>query len=174
MSDIFSAKLKELNQTFETDSPELELTVRDHQLGLEGYVVVWNSAPGKKSNLGPFGKGGTRITPNLSLDEIKMLAKRMALKNAAAGLYMGGAKSGIKADPDEKNFEVKYRRFVQLIKPILRENGGIFGGLGFDIGARPVHPKWACDELKSFKSFTGKPLEMGGTDYDKEGIAGLG
>jgi glutamate dehydrogenase/leucine dehydrogenase len=103
-----------------------------------------------------------------------MLANRMALKNAAAGLPLGGAKSGLKADPDAPGFEEKYRRFVSLAKPYLHENGGIFGGFGFDIGARPIHPTWACDELKSTRSFTGKPLDMGGTDYDKEGVAGLG
>jgi glutamate dehydrogenase (NAD(P)+) len=60
------------------------------------------------------------------------------------------------------------------MKPHLHEFGGAYGGFGFDIGARPIHPKWICDELKSTRSFTGKPVEMGGTDYDKEGIAGLG
>ena len=103
-----------------------------------------------------------------------MLARTMALKNAAAGLPLGGAKSGLKANPDEEGFEKKYRRFAQLMKPHLHENGGKYGGFGFDIGARPIHPLWISDELKSTRSFTGKTVEMGGTDYDKEGIAGLG
>lgn len=173
-TDQFFSELERREKEFASALPELELTVRDSQLGVEGYVVVWNSAPGARGPLGPCGKGGTRITPAVTLDEIKMLAKIMALKNAAAGLAMGGAKSGIRADPDEPNFEVKYRRFVDLVKPVLRENGGIFGGFGFDIGARPIHPRWVCDQLKSLGSFTGKPLDMGGTDYDREGIAGLG
>jgi glutamate dehydrogenase (NAD(P)+) len=50
----------------------------------------------------------------------------------------------------------------------------VFGGFGFDIGGRPEHALWACDELQSSRCFTGKPLHMGGTDYDREGIAGLG
>src|SRR5262249_52219072 len=58
--------------------------------------------------------------------------------------------------------------------PLLHENGGVFGGFGFDIGARPEQALWACDELQSTRCFTGKPLHMGGTDYDREGIAGLG
>jgi glutamate dehydrogenase/leucine dehydrogenase len=103
-----------------------------------------------------------------------MLARTMALKNAAAGLPLGGAKSGLKANPDAPDFEKTYRRFAQLMKPHLHEFGGKYGGFGFDIGARPIHPKWICDELKSTRSFTGKPVDMGGTDYDKEGIAGLG
>lgn len=103
-----------------------------------------------------------------------MLAQRMALKNAAAGLPMGGAKSGLRADPDAPGFERMYRRFARLVSPNLLENGGVFGGFGFDIGARPEHPMWICDELQSLRCFTGKPLEMGGTDYDREGVAGLG
>ena len=170
----FQDELGRLEALFSVQRPELELTVRDAAAGVEGYVVVWNSAPGKHGPLGPCGKGGTRITPTVSIDEITMLAQRMALKNAAAGLAMGGAKSGLKGDPDSAGFEKRYRRFVQLIRPILREHGGIFGGLGFDMGARPEHPIWACEELGSGRSFTGKPLRMGGTDYDREGIAGLG
>ena len=170
----FQDELARLEALFSVQRPELELTVRDPGLGVEGFVVVWNSAPGKLGPLGPCGKGGTRITPSVSIDEVTMLAQRMEMKNAAAGLAMGGAKSGLKGDPDSPGFEKKYRRFVQLIKPILREHGGIFGGLGFDIGARPEHPIWACLELGSGSSFTGKPLQMGGTDYDREGIAGLG
>ncbi len=170
----FDAQLAELEKKFQSNGPELQLTVRDNDLGLEGYVVVWNSAPGCRGPLGPCGKGGTRISPTVSLEEVKMLAQRMALKNAAAGLAMGGAKSGLKADPDAPDFEKRYRRFAQLVKPILLENGGIFGGFGFDIGARPEHPRWICDELKTLRCFTGKPLDLGGTDYDREGVAGLG
>lgn len=172
--ETFLGRLERLERELVAQRPELELTVRDQTLGVEGFVVVWNSGPGKAGPLGPCGKGGTRITPTVSLAEVTMLAQRMALKNAAAGLPMGGAKSGLRGDPDAPGFETIYRRFVQLVRPILCENGGIFGGFGFDIGARPEHAVWACDELGSGRSFTGKPLRLGGTDYDREGIAGLG
>ena len=148
--------------------------MRDPTLGVEGYVVVWNTGISVGGPLERCGKGGTRITPGVSLDEVKMLARTMALKNAAAGLPLGGAKSGLKLDPDAPGFERQYRRFVRLCAPLLRENGGVFGGFGFDIGGRPEQALWACDELKSTRCFTGKPLHMGGTDYDREGIAGLG
>jgi glutamate dehydrogenase (NAD(P)+) len=170
----FHAELKELTQFFGAMQPELEVTVRDPALGVEGYVVVWNTGISVGGPLERSGKGGTRITPNVTLDEVKMLARTMALKNAAAGLPLGGAKSGLKLDPSAPGFEKQYRRFVRLCAPLLHENGGPFGGFGFDIGARPEHALWACDELKSTRSFTGKPLNMGGTDYDREGIAGLG
>src|SRR6202165_2409847 len=95
----FYAELKTLEDHFEAMAPELEVTLRDSALGVEGYVVVWNTGI---SIGGPFercGKGGTRITPQVSLDEVKMLARTMALKNAAASLPLGGAKSGLKLDP---------------------------------------------------------------------------
>ena len=170
----FDARLKTLRDSFEAMQPELEVTVRDPALGVEGYVVVWNTGISVGGPLERSAKGGTRITPNVTLDEVKMLARTMALKNAAAGLPLGGAKSGLKLDPAAAGFEQQYRRFVQLCTPFLHENGGPFGGFGFDIGARPEHALWACDELQSTRSFTGKPLSMGGTDYDREGIAGLG
>ena len=170
----FTKRFSEYEKAFDALQPELELTVRDPSLGVEGYVVVWSTLASKGGVLGRIGKGGTRISPQVSCDEVKMLARIMTLKNAAAGLPLGGAKSGIKADPDSPGFERVYRRFVSLVKPILHEHGGIFGGFGFDVGARPLHAHWACDELQSLRSFTGKPVEMGGTDYDREGIAGLG
>ncbi|MGC8461379.1 MAG: Glu/Leu/Phe/Val family dehydrogenase [Candidatus Dormibacteria bacterium] len=170
----FLDELTHLEEKFASLSPELELTVRDSEMGVKGFVVVWNTQASIGGPLGRVGKGGTRITPSVHLDEIKMLSRIMTLKNAAAGLPLGGAKSGLVGNPDEPGFERKYRRFVEMVKPILKENGGIFGGFGFDLGARPEHVKWACDELGSLKSFTGKPVEMGGTDYDNEGIAGLG
>ena len=170
----FRAELEALRSWFEAMQPELEVTLRDPALDLEGYVVVWNTGISAGGPLAGCAKGGTRITPDASLDEVKMLARTMALKNAAAGLPLGGAKSGLKLDPSAPGFEKRYRRFVRLCAPLLHENGGPFGGFGFDIGARPEHALWACDELKSTRSFTGKPAHMGGTDYDREGIAGLG
>ena len=170
----FHAELKALVDAFEPMQPELEVTVRDPALSVEGYVVVWNTGISVGGPLERCGKGGTRITPQVSLQEVALLARTMALKNAAAGLPLGGAKSGLRLDPSAPGFEKQYRRFVRLCAPLLHENGGPFGGFGFDIGARPEHALWACDELKSTRCFTGKPLSLGGTDYDREGIAGLG
>lgn len=170
----FYTKFNDLKKRFDAMEPEVAATVRDEAMGIEGYVVVWNTGISMKGKLKGCGKGGTRITPTLSLEDVKRLARTMALKNAAANLPLGGAKAGLKADPKAPGFEKNYRRFVQLCRPHLFEFGGKYGGFGFDIGAEPIHALWACDELKTTKSFTGKPVEMGGTDYDREGIAGLG
>lgn len=170
----FYRALSDLQSCFDASKPELELTLRDASLGVEGHVVVWNTDISKQGPLPLCAKGGCRIRSGLSLDEVKMLARNMAIKNAAAALPLGGAKSGINADPKQPGFEARYRRFVALCKPLLHENGGSFGGFGFDIGAAPEHAVWACDTLGSTRSFTGKSVAMGGTDYDREGIAGLG
>lgn len=170
----FYDELADLKARFDDMKPEMEATVRDPEMGVEGYVVVWNTRISMGGPMERSGKGGTRVTTSVTLDEVKMLARTMALKNAAAGLPLGGSKSGLRADPAAPDFEKKYRRFVKLCAPYLRENGGPFGGFGFDLGAQPEQAIWACDELKSTTCFTGKPLNMGGTDYDREGIAGLG
>lgn len=86
----FTSELQNLERRFEALTPELEMTVRDPELGVEGYVVVWTTLTAKDGPLGRCGKGGTRVTPRTSLEEIKMLARIMALKNAAAGLPLGG------------------------------------------------------------------------------------
>jgi glutamate dehydrogenase (NAD(P)+) len=170
----FKSELVALTDRFSGMSPELEVTVRDIELGVEGHVVVWNTSISAGGPLALSGKGGNRITPTVSLDEVRRLARIMAVKNAAAGLPLGGAKSGLRANPFDPGHERIYRRWVSLCRPILHENGGVFGGFGYDLGGRSEHAIWACDELGSRRSFTGKPPHMGGTDYDREGIAGLG
>jgi glutamate dehydrogenase (NAD(P)+) len=110
----------------------------------------------------------------VTADEIGRLARTQTLKNAAAGLATGGAKSGLRADPQAPGFEEQYRRFVRLTWPCHYDNGGPWGGLGYDLGGNPQHCQWAIDELDTTRCFTGKPVEQGGTDYDAEGIAGLG
>jgi len=177
--DLMS-ELKELQKRFDAMKPEMELTVRDSKMGVEGYVVAWNTGISRGGPLDGCAKGGTRITPTLDIKQVARLACTMAIKNAAAGLPLGGLKSGLKADPNADDYEEKYRRFVELCAPVLYENGGIFGGFGYDVGGKPpLNAKWACSALEdkklgSSRSFTGKPVDMGGTDYDNEGIAGLG
>ncbi len=179
--DDFLKEFSNLKNRFIHMEPELEVTVHDPDNDVTGYVVVWNT---KICEGGPFdrngkgiGKGGTRILPNLELSDIRRLARAMAEKNAAAGLPLGGAKSGLVADHTAPDYEEKCRRFYKLVQEtnILAEDGGKFGGFGFDVGnIPPKNAKWACEELGTLNSFTGKPVDKGGTDYDREGIAGLG
>jgi len=177
----FIHELEAMAAKFDAMNPVLETGLRDPAQGVEGYVVVWNTSICQGgalfANGKGCGKGGTRILKGLSLHDVKRLARAMAKKNAAAGLPLGGAKSGLNCDPSDPDYEQKFRRFVSLVKEagLLYEDGGVFGGFGYDIGGKPPYNAvWSCDELGSGKSFTGKPLDMGGTDYDRIGIAGLG
>ncbi len=179
--DEFLTTLSNMKERFSAMEPELEVTVRDPEMGVEGFIVVWNTGickGGPLDNDGKgVGKGGTRILPELSLGDVKRLARAMAEKNAAAGLPLGGAKSGMVGNHRDDDYELKYRRFAKLIgnSGTLVEHGGIFGGLGYDVGnIPPLNGQWACEELNSLNSFTGKSVEQGGTDYDRQGIAGLG
>ena len=53
-----------------------------------GYLVIDNTA------LGP-GKGGIRMTPHVTEEEVFRLARTMTWKNSLAGIPFGGAKGGI-------------------------------------------------------------------------------
>lgn len=76
--------------------PEEVIIVRDPGIDLLGFLVIDNTAPGP-------GKGGLRMAPDLTVDEVCKLARIMTWKCATAGiregLPFGGAKAGIRADP---------------------------------------------------------------------------
>jgi len=57
-----------------------------------GFVVVDNTRRGPAL-------GGIRMAADLSLGEMRRLARVMTLKNSAAGLAFGGGKSGLRVDP---------------------------------------------------------------------------
>ena len=68
---------------------------------IKGYRVQHNNI------LGPF-KGGIRISDDIYLDEIKALAFWMTIKCALQELPYGGAKGGIKINPNNyTNTELK-------------------------------------------------------------------
>src|SRR6516165_4286192 len=56
--------------------------------------------------LGPS-KGGIRMTPSVSLDEVTGLAMEMTWKTSLIGVPFGGGKAGIACNPSELNPTVK-------------------------------------------------------------------
>ena len=68
--------------------PEYLIEVNDSKIGMRGFLVIDNTT------LGP-GKGGFRMTPDVSLEEVRRLARAMTYKTAVAGIPFGGAKGGI-------------------------------------------------------------------------------
>jgi glutamate dehydrogenase/leucine dehydrogenase len=117
--------------------------------------------------LGPF-RNGTRIRPDLSLDEIKALGLFMTVKHCAAAIPAGGAKGGIKADPAKlsaRDMEQLVRAFVRNLQP-----KGPWGDVpGADIGTGEQAMAWMLDEYEQITgqhcpaAINDKPAILGGS-----------
>ena len=90
--------------------PEKVIFVNKPEIGLEGILVIDNTA------LGP-GKGGMRIRLGVTPLEVFKLARTMTWKCALADLPFGGAKGGISADP----YSIDKRRFVKAFAAAVAE-----------------------------------------------------
>lgn len=118
--------------------------------------------------LGPY-KGGIRFHPNVSREEVIALSILMTLKCAANSLPLGGGKGGVIVEPkelSEKELESLSRGYAKAIAPFIGED--------IDIPAPDVNTDskimlWMLDEYektigkKSPATFTGKPIEFGGS-----------
>jgi glutamate dehydrogenase/leucine dehydrogenase len=117
--------------------------------------------------LGPF-RDGTRIRPDLTLDEIKALGLFMTIKHCAADIPAGGAKGGVKADPDKlsrRDMENLVRAFVRNLQP----RGAWADVPGADIGTGEQAMAWMLDEyeqitgIHSPAAINDKPPILGGS-----------
>jgi glutamate dehydrogenase len=120
------------------------------------------------SALGPY-KGGIRFHPQVSESEVKALSMWMSWKCATANLPLGGAKGGIIVDPRElsKNeLERLSRGYIRRIFEMIGEDKDIPAP---DVNTDPLIMEWMVDEYcklsgkRSIATFTGKPLEKGGS-----------
>ena len=116
--------------------PEKVIHIHRPTIGLKAILVIDNVAAGPAI-------GGTRMAPDVGLDECFRLARAMTFKNAVAGLRHGGAKSAIIADPaippDQK--EEIIRAFAQAIG----ETTDYIAGP--DMGTNEVAMAWIADEI---------------------------
>ncbi len=101
--------------------PILSTSVTTPSDALEGWVVVDTLVEG-------MAMGGTRMTPSVTEDEVRSLARAMTVKLGLAGLRIGGAKAGIVAGSDDR--ERTLRSFGRAAAPLL--HGGVY--LGCDQG----------------------------------------
>jgi len=117
--------------------------------------------------LGPF-RNGTRIRPDLSLDEIKALGLFMTVKHCAAAIPAGGAKGGIKADPSKlssRDMEQLVRAFIRNLQP----KGPWADVPGADIGTGEQAMAWMLDEYEQITgqhcpaALNDKPAILGGS-----------
>lgn len=117
--------------------------------------------------LGPF-RDGTRIRPNLTLDEIKALGLFMSIKHCCADIPAGGAKGGIQADPaslTKNELERLVRAFIRNLQP----KGAWVDVPGADIGTGEQVMSWMLDEyeqitgIHSPAAINDKPPILGGS-----------
>jgi len=139
--------------------------VYDEKTGMQGVCVIHNSARGP-------GKGGIRMVPDITTEEVMGLARAMTWKNAMADIPFGGAKSGIKANDKEITPEKKeeiVRAFARKIAELMPEQYIA----GPDMNMTELEMGQMADELKNNKITTGKPSEMGGLPHEL-GSTGFG
>ena len=148
----------EVNIPLKLDSGKIKI--------VRGYRVQHNNW------LGPY-KGGLRYHPDVDLDEVKLLAFLMTIKNALVDVPFGGAKGGLQIDP--KNFSIKElerltRAFARALSPNI--------GPRVDVPAPDVNTNsqimdWFADEYGDKAVITGKSLDHGGSE-GREEATGLG
>ena len=128
---------------------------------MKGYRVQYNNV------LGPY-KGGIRISDDIYLDEIKSLAFWMTLKCALQELPYGGAKGGIKVNPNtlsKKELERVSKGYASNMFKYIGENQDIPAP---DMGSNSQVMDWMTDAYQKKAQthnnavFTGKSLECGG------------
>jgi glutamate dehydrogenase/leucine dehydrogenase len=129
-------------------------------LGLRAVVAIDNVACGPAI-------GGVRMAPDADAVEAFRLARAMTLKNAAAGLPHGGAKSVIVGDPaiEPERKELLVRAFAVAIAGLVDYIPGP------DMGTDEACMAWVKDEIGRA---AGLPRELGGIPLDETGATGFG
>lgn len=128
----------------------------------EAFRIEHNNARG------PY-KGGIRFHQNVTEDEVRALATLMSLKCAIAGIPYGGGKGGIIVDPSKLSkdeLKILSQEYAKLIAPHI--------GPWKDVPAPDVNTDgtimaWMLETYEEKVghhapgTFTGKPLELGGS-----------
>jgi glutamate dehydrogenase (NAD(P)+) len=153
-----------VNLPIRRDSGEIE--------SFTGYRVQHTFA------LGPT-KGGVRYAPGVSLGECAALALWMSLKCALLGLPFGGAKGGVRCDPNrlsDGEMERITRRFASELVPIIGPEEDIPAP---DMATGEREMSWFMDTYSQQVGratpgvVTGKPVLLGGT-VGRKAATGLG
>src|SRR3989304_5438495 len=85
-----------------------------HDGNVLGYVAIDSTVRDRSC-------GGLRMLPDIDEAEIRALARSMTLKYGFLGLPQGGAKAGVRCDPEAPKEERRQRlaTFGQAIAPLL-------------------------------------------------------
>jgi len=142
--------------------PEKVVQVYDPQIGMEGILIVDNTARGP-------GKGGFRIRAGITPIEVFKLARTMTWKCALADLPFGGAKGGIAADPYSID-KIKYvRSFARAVSNLVPDQW--IAAPDVNVGEKEIEA--FVEEIGNPKAATGKPDHLGGIPHEL-GTTGFG
>lgn len=138
-----------------------------------GYVTIDNTKRGQ-------GLGGIRIAPNITLQEVKRLARVMTLKNSVACLPHGGAKSGLLInDPIfYKDRKIKTAFMEKISEALFELNQYVpapdMGTDEYDIQIiYEQHSKKIKTKIHE-RGGAGRPFECGGVPIDEWGLTAHG
>jgi glutamate dehydrogenase (NAD(P)+) len=121
----------------------------DELAGLEAFVVI-------DHNLFPVSAGGTRMLPDVDLEEVARLARAMTWKHAAFHFPYAGAKAGVRfASGNREALIAAYRRALEPYSEVFLT--------GPDMGTSPA----------DFLDDPGEPLPLWARDYGGLGMDDL-
>ncbi len=118
--------------------------------------------------MGPT-KGGIRYSPDVNLGEVAALAMWMTWKCALMGLPFGGAKGGVRIDPNalsQAELQRVTRRYTAEIIEVIGPERDIPAP---DLGTDEQVMAWIMDTYSQQRGYsvpgvvTGKPVELGGS-----------
>jgi glutamate dehydrogenase len=138
-----------------------------------GETKIFQGFRSQHSNArGPY-KGGIRFHQNVSEDEVKALSMWMSWKTAVVDIPMGGGKGGVIVDPKQLSEAELERLSRGFVKELYKYIGPDVDVPAPDVNTTPQIMAWMVDEYakqtgKDLKevlaTFTGKPLNLGGSE----------
>lgn len=176
----FDAAITKLKEPDEVIEGELNVKMDD------GSTKKFQAYRSQHDNArGPY-KGGIRFHQNVSLEEVKALSTWMTWKCAVTGIPYGGGKGGVIVDPRQLS-EGELQRLSRAYAALIADHVGPWTDIPApDVNTTGQIMAWMVDEYEQVRSkkekvsgenplatFTGKPLELGGSE-GREEATGLG
>ena len=147
------------------DREVFSVTLDGSERSLTGWVVV-------DSLVDSIAMGGTRLTPSVTEEEVRALARAMTTKLDLIGLPIGGAKAGV-VEREGARTEL-LRTFGRAVGPLL--HGGVH--LGCDLGVTQADRKLIYEsagyDVRQRPRSAGLPMDWGAYWAPLTDIAGFG
>lgn len=173
VGNVDGALVERLSRADREITITIPVTMDDGSVRLfEGYRVQHSSARG------PY-KGGIRFHPDADIDEVRALALWMTIKTAVADIPMGGGKGGVVVDLSTLSDGEIERLSRGFVRALWRDLGPDVDVPAPDVNTTPQIMAYMVDEYekitgdRSRASFTGKPIDAGGSE-GRGAATGLG